>query len=68
MRAPVPRPAPPLPAPAAPAIRDDVPLAVIPSAEWDALVGGHPFLRHAFLEALHDTGCASRSTGGRRFP
>ena len=63
MRAPVPRPAPPLPVPASPVIRDDVPLAAIPAAEWDALVGGHPFLRHAFLEALHDTGCASRATG-----
>src|SRR6185436_20810500 len=25
--------------------------------------GGHPFLLHAFLSALHDSGCASASTG-----
>lgn len=32
-------------------------------ASWDALAGDDPFLRHAFLHALHDTGCACPETG-----
>jgi len=32
-------------------------------AEWDALAGDQPFVRHAFLSALHDTGCAAPETG-----
>jgi predicted N-acyltransferase len=55
-----------LPSPAAssPLIRDDVPLAAIAACDWDALdAGGHPFLSHAFLSALHETGCAARATG-----
>jgi predicted N-acyltransferase len=63
MRAPVPYVAPPLPVAAGAVVRDDVPLEAIAAADWDALAGGHPFLRHAFLEALHVTGCASPSTG-----
>ncbi len=63
MRAPVPRPAPPLPVPVSPVIRDDVPLGAIAPGDWDALAAGHPFLRHAFLQALHETGCASPSAG-----
>lgn len=31
--------------------------------QWDGLVEGYPFLRHDFLTALHDTGCASGNTG-----
>jgi predicted N-acyltransferase len=38
-------------------------LADIPAAEWNALAGGNPFLRHEFFRALHDTGCASARTG-----
>jgi predicted N-acyltransferase len=34
-------------------------------AAWDALVGDQPLLSHAFLHALHETGCASESTGWR---
>ena len=34
-------------------------------AAWDALVGDQPLLSHAFLHALHETGCASDSTGWR---
>ena len=30
---------------------------------WDALAGDNPFLRHAFLDALETTGCASEDTG-----
>lgn len=35
----------------------------IAPAEWNRLAGGHPFLRHEFLHALHETGCASERTG-----
>jgi predicted N-acyltransferase len=38
-------------------------LATIPAAQWNALAGGVPFLRHEFLTALHETGCASARTG-----
>ncbi|ALM81811.1 GNAT family N-acetyltransferase [Bordetella sp. N] len=31
--------------------------------QWDALAGAQPFLSHAFLSALHDTGCAAPATG-----
>jgi predicted N-acyltransferase len=46
-------------------VRDDVPLEEIPSAQWDALAPDHPLLSHAFLHALHASGCASRATGWR---
>jgi predicted N-acyltransferase len=38
-------------------------LASVAAPEWDALTGGHPLLRHAFLHALHESGCASPDTG-----
>ncbi len=38
-------------------------LATIPAAQWNALADGVPFLRHEFLAALHETGCASARTG-----
>jgi predicted N-acyltransferase len=38
-------------------------LAAVPAAAWDALVGDAPLLSHAFLHALHETGCASPKTG-----
>ena len=44
-------------------VRRDLPLEAIDAAQWDALVPGQPLLSHAFLHALHATGCASRSTG-----
>ena len=31
--------------------------------QWNHLAGDYPFLRHEFLSALHETGCASPSTG-----
>jgi len=31
--------------------------------EWNRLAGGNPFVRHEFLSALIDTGCASARTG-----
>jgi hypothetical protein len=38
-------------------------LAGVDPEEWDALAGEQPFVRHAFLSALLETGCASRRTG-----
>ena len=46
-------------------LRDDIPLAALPPARWDALAAGQPLLSHAFLTALHDSGCASPPTGWR---
>ena len=46
-------------------LRDDIDLASIPAAKWDALVPDQPLLAHAFLSALHVTGCASPPTGWR---
>lgn len=31
--------------------------------EWNALARDQPFVRHEYLSALHDTGCASPATG-----
>jgi len=36
--------------------------AIDPNA-WNALAAGHPFLRHEFLHALHETRCACEETG-----
>jgi predicted N-acyltransferase len=38
-------------------------IAAIQPSEWDALTGGQPMLSHAFLHALHETGCASPKSG-----
>ena len=38
-------------------------LAGVEPQAWNALAGGHPFLRHEFLHALHETGCASPRSG-----
>jgi len=38
-------------------------LAAVPASAWDALVGDRPLLSHAFLHALHETGCAAPQTG-----
>lgn len=36
----------------------------LPTATWDALVpAGQPFLRHAFLSAMEDSGSVARNTG-----
>ncbi|OYY93170.1 MAG: GNAT family N-acetyltransferase [Hydrogenophilales bacterium 28-61-23] len=44
-------------------------LAEIPAAQWDALrqksPNNNPFLAHAFLLALQDSGCATPATGWR---
>jgi uncharacterized protein len=38
-------------------------LADVDPAEWDRLAGGNPFLSHAFLHALHESGSATAQTG-----
>ena len=38
-------------------------LATLAAPEWDALAEGHPLLSHAFLHALHETGCAGADAG-----
>jgi uncharacterized protein len=38
-------------------------LADVDAGSWDALAGGQPFLRHAFLNALEESGAVSASTG-----
>jgi hypothetical protein len=38
-------------------------LAGVDAAEWNALAGPQPFVRHEFLSALIETGCAAASSG-----
>jgi predicted N-acyltransferase len=39
-------------------------IADIPASDWDELDrSGHPFLKHAFLDALEATGCVGEETG-----
>jgi predicted N-acyltransferase len=38
-------------------------LASVEPADWNRLAADHPFLRHEFLSALHETGCAAAATG-----
>lgn len=40
-------------------------LSDIPAPQWDALSDGNPFLSHAFLSALQESGCATPATGWR---
>jgi hypothetical protein len=40
-------------------------LAGVDPQEWNALAGPQPFVRHEFLSALIDTGCASARSGWR---
>ncbi len=49
--------------PSAPAVHVTDSIAAIAPQAWNALVGDDPFLRHEFLSALHETGCASADTG-----
>ncbi|MBS0327753.1 MAG: N-acetyltransferase [Proteobacteria bacterium] len=44
-------------------IRDDVPLAAIAPAAWDSIAGTQPFVSHAWLSALEESGCATPLTG-----
>ena len=38
-------------------------LGGVPATQWNALAAGNPFVSHEFLDALIDSGCASRRTG-----
>ena len=38
-------------------------LDAVDPRQWNRLAGDDPFLQHAFLHALHETGCASADTG-----
>ncbi len=38
-------------------------LGSIAPAQWDALAGDHPFVSHAFLHTLQETGCTGKDTG-----
>ena len=38
-------------------------LRTVDPKAWNALAAGHPFLRHEFLHALHEAGCACERTG-----
>src|SRR5580693_2039733 len=37
----------------------------VAASEWNALAGDYPFMRHEFLAALENTGCANARTGWR---
>lgn len=49
--------------PAAPVVEVCDSIAAIPAHEWNRLAGDDPFLRHEFLNTLHETGCASADAG-----
>ncbi len=38
-------------------------LATVAASDWNALADGDPLLSHAFLHALHETGCAGADSG-----
>ncbi|GAB4376398.1 MAG: GNAT family N-acetyltransferase [Kiloniellaceae bacterium] len=38
-------------------------IAEVPAAAWDACAGGNPFVSHAFLSALEESGSATAETG-----
>ncbi|MGI4857631.1 MAG: GNAT family N-acetyltransferase [Janthinobacterium lividum] len=38
-------------------------IADVDAAHWNALAGQNPFVQHAFLAAMHATGCATAKTG-----
>jgi predicted N-acyltransferase len=63
MHAPVPYSQPRPPIAVSPVIRDDVPLAAIAPADWNALANQAPLLSHEYFSALHESGCASEDTG-----
>jgi predicted N-acyltransferase len=44
-------------------VRDNVAVDAISAAEWDVVAKGRPLVSHAFLSALHQSGCASPASG-----
>lgn len=49
----------------APALKIIENLADIPAAQWNALAGNDPFLSHAYLRALQESGCSTTQNGWR---
>jgi predicted N-acyltransferase len=49
--------------PLSPDLRIIETIADIPEAQWNTLAGSNPFLSHAFLRALQESGCATPRTG-----
>ncbi|UVI40141.1 GNAT family N-acetyltransferase [Qipengyuania spongiae] len=43
-------------------------VGAFPAGEWDALAGGNPFVSHAFLTALEDSGSVGEGTGWQPAP
>lgn len=43
-------------------------VGAFPAGEWDALAGGNPFVSHAFLTALEDSGSVGEGTGWQPVP
>jgi len=43
-------------------------VGAFPAQEWDALAGGNPFVSHAFLTALEDSGSVGPGTGWQSAP
>ena len=43
-------------------------VGAFPASEWDALAGGNPFVSHAFLTALEDSGSVGPGTGWQSAP
>lgn len=35
----------------------------VPADAWNALAGSNPFVQHAYLSAMHVSGCASKRSG-----
>ncbi len=56
-------PARPATAATSPTVRDDVAIETIAAGSWNDIGGVAPLASHAFLTALHETGCASPATG-----
>ncbi|MDP2805453.1 MAG: GNAT family N-acetyltransferase [Gallionellaceae bacterium] len=49
--------------PSAPTLRIFESIKEIPRQPWNELAGSNPFLKHEFLSALQDSGCAVSETG-----
>lgn len=43
-------------------------VASLDAAQWDRLAGGNPFMSHAFLSALEDSGSVGEGTGWQPLP
>ncbi len=48
---------------ACPSVEVAATISDIAPDEWNRLAGDQPFVRHAFLNALHEAGCAAPDTG-----